>query len=568
MLTNWTVGNFKSIDEPITVPLGPVTLISGVNSSGKTAFLQSILVAAQTISSRSVDRPLVTNGRFVRLGMATELVHVPTQSTPLVLGGTLRGEWNEAPAEFEFKANIRVPRRSSGLRREEVVYGAELSASLGSRIFRVQSTSQLTAKISPRVSDRSWRAVTSFSAPPLEGKARGVILRQFLPTRLAMEVDPLERALSMLSGRSPRRKGFALVPFEDLLLVLESFGINTREPLTDEAARRIGNILSRHNVSARLPSTLEEVFNRLRVSWRRLGIQAQDELFQAVRSLALAQVSELRSSEMDITDLPEPLRTANREIRDFFETRVRYIGPLREDPRSVYGMEHPGEIDDVGVKGEFTAAVLDQLWARSVSNPDPLSRSVRQERLLDATIRWLRHLGLASSLETEELGSMGFQISVTIGDDGKWHDLTNVGVGVSQVLPIIVSALLSPANSLLIFEQPEIHLHPAVQSRLAEFFVGLARHGKQCLIETHSEHLMNRLRLLIAEDESGDTSDLIKMYFAQLRDGESHFSEVAVSPAGSIQDWPAGFFDETLVQSQRLLEAGARRRALSASKEK
>jgi predicted ATPase len=131
---------------------------------------------------------------------------------------------------------------------------------------------------------------------------------------------------------------------------------------------------------------------------------------------------------------------------------------------------------------------------------------------------------------------------------------------VSQVLPILVLALLADPGSTLIFEQPELHLHPRVQTRLADFFVSLATLDKQCLVETHSEYLINRLRFLAAVAEDDNVSLSTLLYFVERDKAHSHYRPIRINQFGVIDDWPSGFFDESEELAASILKAGAAKR--------
>ena len=139
--------------------------------------------------------------------------------------------------------------------------------------------------------------------------------------------------------------------------------------------------------------------------------------------------------------------------------------------------------------------------------------------------------------------------------------MTQVGVGVSQVLPILVSGLLAESGTTLIFEQPELHLHPKVQSRLADFFLSMTQLGKQCLVETHSEHIINRIRLRIAEGSVGSPwHEAAKMYFVENKNDSSTFREIKIDECGSIPVWPEGFFDENESTVDKITKAAFKKR--------
>ncbi len=121
--------------------------------------------------------------------------------------------------------------------------------------------------------------------------------------------------------------------------------------------------------------------------------------------------------------------------------------------------------------------------------------------------------------------------------------------------------LLSPKGSLLIIEQPELHLHARVQARLGDFFVGLSKCNKQCLIETHSENLVSQLRLHIVQSGGLENSDCMIYFVDQDEQGAATFQEVEISKNGNILNWPDGFFDETMLQEDRITAASIRKRA-------
>jgi predicted ATPase len=145
---------------------------------------------------------------------------------------------------------------------------------------------------------------------------------------------------------------------------------------------------------------------------------------------------------------------------------------------------------------------------------------------------------------------------MTIGNDK--FSIPQLGTGVSQVLPILTICLSAPLGSTIIIEQPELHLHPKMQSKLADFFIAMALSGRQCIIETHSEYLIYALRYrisksLLRNDES--IQKAIKIFFAEKKDGISTFQEIKVNKHGEISAWPEDFFDERQKLEDRMLGA-------------
>ncbi len=120
---------------------------------------------------------------------------------------------------------------------------------------------------------------------------------------------------------------------------------------------------------------------------------------------------------------------------------------------------------------------------------------------------------------------------------------------------------------ILILEQPEIHLHPRAQARLAELLVCLARTGRRIIIETHSDHLINRLRRVVAEDLSNQLSDFVSIVFVQpphLKEG-AKLEPLRVNKEGVIENWPPGFLAETAEDSKAIVKAQIRKRQASPS---
>src|SRR5579859_485217 len=168
------------------------------------------------------------------------------------------------------------------------------------------------------------------------------------------------------------------------------------------------------------------------------------------------------------------------------------------------------------------------------------------------------------AVKTEMAGQSGASWQIVHRDGQQPLPLSAVGVGISQILPILVMGLLAPSHTLLLVEQPELHLHPSVQARLGDFFLGLAKCNKQCLIETHSENLVNQLRYHIVQADGQDKSACLIYFVDQDERGAAKFEPIEISPQGNILNWPEGFFDETILQEGRINTESLRKRAKKA----
>jgi predicted ATPase len=169
-------------------------------------------------------------------------------------------------------------------------------------------------------------------------------------------------------------------------------------------------------------------------------------------------------------------------------------------------------------------------------------------------------MGIIDDFAVQELapGTDLYELKVSVLG-GKTHvSITDVGFGVSQVLPVLVQVFYAPRRSSIILEQPEIHLHPAAQSELGDVLLGAVKDNDvQLLVETHSEHLLRRLQRRIAEAEVAHED--VALYFVETHEGRSILHELVVDEYGNITNWPDGFFGDELGDLAAMTEAAIRR---------
>jgi predicted ATPase len=234
---------------------------------------------------------------------------------------------------------------------------------------------------------------------------------------------------------------------------------------------------------------------------------------------------------------------------------VYYVGPIRD-------IEYPADpISNplyVGRRGEQSIEILQREADRSVVDPET-GESVR---FADALARALRRFELGEDVVVEERGRERAGLSVA-GTNSETDEVNAVGVGVGQVLPVLMQCILGKPNaSTVVIEQPELHLHPRLEQEMADFFIDCIQTGRRLIIETHSEHLINRLRLRIAEDDANELAPKIKILFAEKSPmGITHFREPTINKYGAIEeDWPEGFLDLSVKESSELLDKAVKRR--------
>lgn len=238
---------------------------------------------------------------------------------------------------------------------------------------------------------------------------------------------------------------------------------------------------------------------------------------------------------------------------------VYYLGPLREYPKRQY-IWAGGQPSDVGRRGERAVDAL--LASRDRGGLIRRGKRKRQRSLDWIVAHWLAELGLIHSFQVEPIREGGNLYEVRVRKTATSADalITDVGFGVSQILPVLVLCYYVPEGSTVILEQPEIHLHPAVQAGLADILIDASMtRNIQILVESHSEHLLARLQRRIAEERLRPTD--VALYFCDLPAGASVLTPLEVNVFGEIVNWPDGFFGDPLGESMAQAEAALRRQA-------
>ena len=247
-----------------------------------------------------------------------------------------------------------------------------------------------------------------------------------------------------------------------------------------------------------------------------------------------------------------------RSIRRRLGGSIHYLGPLRSGPTALQQEGQTGKVATLGTSGEYAISVLSQRRDEVILCP-VIGGEIREMPLIDGVNHWAQAFGIAHGVEVKQHGRLGLELEILDVQGGGIRHLSSLGVGVSQLLPVIVLCLLAEPGDLVLVEQPELHLHPAPQQVLADFLIGTMESGRQLVIETHSEYLIDRLRLRVAEDSTDILRERVDVYYASRSDGATSFLPLAMDRFGSFDLWPQGFFDQVSQDSTAILKAAARR---------
>lgn len=229
-----------------------------------------------------------------------------------------------------------------------------------------------------------------------------------------------------------------------------------------------------------------------------------------------------------------------------------YLGPLREPPRRTYPWAGD-TVPDVGVRGELSIAAL--LAATEQDRKLNRGHKHRLQRFDAFIAAWLKDLRVIDRFTVRPVakGRKEYEVLVRARAGSPEVRLTDVGFGVSQVLPALVQAFYASPDSTIWLEQPEIHLHPRVQAELADALISAVKayeNGKprnvQLIVESHSEHFLLRLQRRVAEGLI--TPDDLAIYFVREDKDGVALEALRLDSFGEIQNWPDGFFGDDLAE--------------------
>ena len=451
MLTNIRLRNFKAFKDTGDIPIAPLTVLTGPNSSGKSAIIRAMMALRQTVEGRDQNTAFVPTGPYVDLGTFEDFVF-----------------------KRDKKSSVGVDVIAKLSSAYDTLFGIEMQSgqeqrtlSMSLEVAYMESLDRIYLKHSRVDLDQVDIQVHKSS---MGGKRLGRLYRT--------NVKNGEAEVANLANSSTAKFHVA-PPFQirDVSLI----------------AGEEGN---------RGPSQLL----RRRMFGTQMAKLAEESISQEFAGL-------------------------------------RYIGPLREQPRRMYLStgETPRE---VGVAGELGPAVL---WSTSEA------KQFDSKNLSE----WCSRMGLALEIKLARVPGGYFRILIVDLHTGVVVNLPDVGVGTSQLLPILIQGLIAPAGATFLLEQPEIHLHPKAQADLADFLIEVTRRDVGVIVETHSEHLINRLQRRIAEEVLDPKS--VALYYVKPSAEGSTLKPVQINEYGQIPTAPEGFFEEGFEETFAMLSAVGKR---------
>ncbi|WP_395490650.1 DUF3696 domain-containing protein [Cedecea davisae] len=630
MFTKINVKDFKSITMLTPIDLHGLSILCGSNSSGKSSLIQVLLMLSQSFSGRYQDEPITLNGHLTQLGSFRDIKSYATKNDGISISFTLEmkddyfGNAKSTMVNYDITFGA-ISRGKQGrddeyhpsiLKNKIVVYNLSED---GEKIETDRIVIELDSS-----SEEIMYTVTEFESPENnrikveypDFKILGSKRCELVPTAFILEYNYIKKISSHVINfatnfmDSSRFQGTDIYHLDEQYLVLTnkfmrtilSIIVKERQEIYDSIVLPDSLISSQFykddessHKSVELLNLKENIVNstyNLRtqdippsflhaetislLDWHGFLGKLEDKTKKTL--LELIDKNRALLQELWCESMQQETRQTFFNVRSLFDVEnllnvyfsrsVKYLGPLRMEPQAIYSSRGQYDPNSVGLKGEFTAAVLHKNKDRVISYLSPIITNgdlefhTKAKPLRFACQEWLSYLGVIEEFSTKDRGKLGYELLVKTNKNDKWQDLTHVGVGVSQVLPIVLMFLISEQDDVLIFEQPELHLHPQVQSRLCDLFIAMVQSKRQCIIETHSEYLINRLRLRIAQERDGSLNKNTAMFFITKNNGYSEFSQIEINRFGSVIDWPTDFFDQTDREIEKILYEAGRKRKL------
>ena len=252
----------------------------------------------------------------------------------------------------------------------------------------------------------------------------------------------------------------------------------------------------------------------------------------------------------------QPLKNIDPEIFSFsqalFTSKFQYLSAERVGPKSAFPVSDYdiNTLNSIGKHGEYTAHFLAENGSKKINIKALSHEKAKSETLLAQVDAWMSEItpGLritASVIPEINQASLQYEFETSTGYTEKFRP-ENVGFGLTYVLPVVTAVLSATVGNLIIIENPEAHLHPAGQSAIAKLISLAAQNDVQIIIETHSDHFLNGVRVA-TKRELIEAENMSIFYFSRELEKAEHLINISqpfIDQKGKLDEWPEGFFDE------------------------
>jgi AAA15 family ATPase/GTPase len=557
MIKEYTIENFKAFAGPATVPIKPITLIFGPNSSGKSSIFQSMLMLKQTIkNSISQEDALMPKGDLVDVGNYREFINN-----------------HDISKEFSFTIMLVHPEHFLLDINLDVLHFPDEFANYAYILERSVKQKSIGMRISFNY-DVSIGIFVSEVALVIENRHKPFIVYRNIVNRQNISFNRKEAKSILkydcfLKDHDYCQEFFQM--FQDVIMIddfVREYSILPEQAMTFENKIKLATKYIRRkprkakiingdffynreyllDLSKRVIEKIKKNKN-YEFFFKIFECMSTEDYLQLDNFLPVLlnniKMNEIVRYEVELCKNPALIILSIANLFKVFFSNIRYIGPLRGYPEKYFSYSAINT-DYVGHTGKYVYDII-----------------INNQTIVKAINKQMDRLNLGYDLVVtplvSETGDIADLFALRLLDKAtNIHiSITDVGFGISQVLPIVVQGVISKEKTILI-EQPELHLHPAQQAELGDMFIesALGENKNTFLIETHSEHLILRIMRRIRETHNGNLpsdlppikpDDVAILYVEQDGENGSIVREMPLNERGElVKAWPGGFFEEGL----------------------
>ncbi|ECC9614167.1 DUF3696 domain-containing protein [Escherichia coli] len=253
-----------------------------------------------------------------------------------------------------------------------------------------------------------------------------------------------------------------------------------------------------------------------------------------------------------------------KTLKDFINiSNFQYIEAERIGPRDNIPLsQHNFHSDWLGKKGEYVIEVLDTIMNKQdrliLDNEKPnkddprIHHKLNSVRVASNIQAWMDEISPNYKIHPKLEVNANIAYNTIQAESGKQTKPKNIGFGYSYALSIVSALLLAKPGELVVLENPEAHLHPRGQSYMGRLIAYTAQAGVQVLIETHSDHLLNGIRV-VARTSPDFSPELISLFYISHENNESTAEKIAIGKDGKLSSWPKGFFDQQSIDMYTIM---------------
>lgn len=490
MLKSISLENYKCFKEKTDIEIAPLTVLCGINSSGKSSILKSLLMLKQSYESENSTQAISFNGKWVDNGFFNDVIYhddtIADENKDNYSCFYISNSFDINPINKKAKSAESISFRE--LRKIFYRFSKINSFKLGIKIHVRRPSTDNQNEFSQYIDDNIVECYSikiqayDYNNNEVEGTDCEIILKNISDT---------DKEYELLWSNIPCSKNPSSKVDKPYRCTCYFSGLQVTNIYRDNMADEIRYVL---------PSLL------------------------SIFKIAALQYE-----------------------------GFHFIAPLRKMPERNYFIKK--NVDSVGIAGEDTPYLLAKLKEEPLdtdmsalwNNDFPCNFQNVRSTYDKIFSQWTNHFGLGN---LEITGTGG---NVSIGISG--HNISDIGFGVSQILPIITQGIIMQKNQTLLIEQPEIHLHPKMQMDMADFLLQLACTNRNVIVETHSDHIINRLVRRIMEDSSGKLNKIICIYFVD-KDTTEQIKKIVISPTKGIIDAPLNFFSQFATETMDIAKIG------------